>query len=80
MVGYLSLAAGVLLLGFPEPSRQLIAARAEFAQLSHTALRLLGFWYLLTGVLLVLPTMKRAELAAKIDALEGVSHEIRKAA
>lgn len=79
-IGYVSLAAGVVLLGFPEASRRLIAARAEFAQLSPNALRLLGSWYLLTGALLVSTTTRAAEPAVAIGAGGVVSPEIRKAA
>ncbi len=77
MIGYLSLIAGVFLLGFPEASRRLIQARAEFGQLSPMALRLLGSWYFLTGVLLVAVTTREA---AEVSTREVVSPELRKAA
>lgn len=55
-IGFLYTAAGALLLAFPEASRRLIQARAEFAQLSPGALRLLGAWSFMMGTLLVAVT------------------------
>lgn len=76
-LGYISLASGVVLLAFPEAARRLMRTRAEFAQLSPAALRLLGAWELLTGALLVSVT---ARPAAEVRTREVVSPERRKAA
>lgn len=76
-VGLLSLTSGALLLIFPETARSLMLARAELAQLSPGALRLLGGWVLLTGALLVSTTAKPL---ATTRVGEGVESELRKAA
>lgn len=66
-MGFISLAAGILLLGFPETARQIMKARAEFAELSHGALRLLGVWELTMGALLVTATAKTIEEARTME-------------
>ena len=76
-VGFLYLASGVFLLGFPEASRRLMRTREEFAKLSAGALRLLGIWELLSGALLVAMTMSPAEQAR---VMERIPPEVRKAA
>ncbi|MGI5837683.1 MAG: hypothetical protein ACOX87_14490 [Chloroflexota bacterium] len=68
-MGFISLIAGGLLLGFPETARRLIRARAEFAELSTNALRLLGVWELLMGTLLVGATAKSMEQARVMEEL-----------
>ncbi|MGQ9674735.1 MAG: hypothetical protein ACUVX1_03615 [Chloroflexota bacterium] len=76
-IGFLALASGILLLGFPKATKRIMQARAEYAHLSSGALRLLGSWELLTGAMLVAVTASPA-LEAKIS--EVVSPEHRKAA
>lgn len=75
-VGFLSLAAGVLLLGFPEAARRMMKARAEFSELSPAALRLLGGWELMMGALLVAATSPAEEVRAR----EAIPPELRRAA
>lgn len=77
VIGFMSLASGVLLLAFPEATRRVMQVRAEYAQLSTGALRLLGGWELLTGALLVAVTTRPA-IEAKIG--EVITPERRKAA
>lgn len=62
-MGFVSLAAGILLLGFPETARRIMKMRAEFAELSPDALRLLGAWELTMGALLVTATTRHEEEA-----------------
>jgi len=76
-IGFMSLASGVALLAFPERTRRLMQVRAEYAQLSSSALRLLGGWMLLTGALLVAVT---ARPAVEAGISEVVLPERRKAA
>jgi len=76
-VGFLSLASGAFLLAFPELARRVTQVRAEFAQLSPGALRLLGGWELLMGALLVSATTRPA---VEVRAGEVISPELRKAA
>ena len=76
-LGYISVASGVVLLAFPEAARRLAQTRAEFAQLSPAALRLLGAWELLTGLLLVSVT---ARPAVEIRTREVVPPEHHRAA
>lgn len=76
-IGFMSLASGVMLLAFPGTTRRIMQVRAEYAQLSSGALRLLGGWMLLTGALLVGVTSRPA-IEATIG--EVVSPERRKAA
>lgn len=76
-MGFIALASGILLLGFPKAAKRIMQVRAEYAHLSPGALRLLGTWELMTGALLVAVTASPA-LEAKIG--EVVSPEHRKAA
>ena len=76
-IGYLSLASGVMLLSFPDASKRLMKVRSEYAQLSPGALRLLGVWELLTGILLVGVTTSPA-VGARLG--EVLSPERRRAA
>lgn len=76
-IGFMSLASGAMLLAFPEATRRVMQVRAEYAQLSSGALRLLGSWMLLTGALLVGVT---ARPAVEVGISELVPQERRKAA
>ena|GEM_PF-6319381 len=75
-VGLLYLASGIFLLAFPEAGRRVIQVRAEFAQLSPDALRLLGFAYSLVGALLVATTTPAMEVSLS----EAIPPGLRKAA
>lgn len=76
-IGALSVISGAILFLFPETGRGLIQTRAEFARLSTRALRALGGWELLTGVLLV---SLAASPAAEMRSAEVVPPELRKEA
>ena len=77
LLGYIDLAAGVMLLGLPSVTRSLIKARGEFAQLPDSALRFLGGWMFLLGGTLIWMA-ERPEIEAKIR--EGVTAGWRRAA
>ena len=72
-MGFISVASGVLLLVFPQATKRIMLARAEFALLSSGALRILGVWSLMMGALLVATTER--ELEAK---LRDVASEARR--
>ena len=76
-MGFLFLASGALLLFFPETTRRFMRVRAEFAQLSTGALRLLGGSYAMIGALLVAATAQPTTEARPVGA---VTPELRKAA
>ncbi len=76
-MGYVSLVSGALMVAFPESARRVMKAREEFLKLSTPALRLLGGWQLLMGVLLVSAT---ARPAVEARAGEVLAPEFRKAA
>ncbi|MHB0870835.1 MAG: hypothetical protein ACYC66_12695 [Chloroflexota bacterium] len=76
-VGFITLVAGAFLLASPEAARRMIRVRAEFAQLSPAALRMLGGWYAVTGALLVSATVSPA---AEERAGKAVESGLRRAA
>lgn len=76
-VGVLNLIAGAMLVVVPGTAREIMRARAEFAQLSDTALRVLGSWIFLTGALTMLLTL-RPEMVGRMR--EVVAGEARRAA
>lgn len=67
-LGFANLAAGMLLLLFPNVARRTIEARAEYARLSDNSLRLLGSWMLMMGIALVGIAVRRGagEIAGAI--------------
>jgi len=75
-IGSISLVSGALLIVSPDTAKRLMKVRAEFTQLSSGALRLLGVWYFLTGLLMVGVTTRRAAEIGEITRPE----ELRKAA
>ncbi len=76
-MGIVSLVSGVMLLAFPDTTRRIMKAREEYSRLSPAALRILGGWELMAGLLLVAATVEPAMEARRA---EISTPEFRKAA